>query len=177
LTLAFFPFPFPPLWERDGVRGIEGRWGKPMIIRIPRGLIILPLVTFLLACSCALLKVAPEGRFVKDHFSRTYPVDFAAFHPKINLALQDYAKSHKGNSFQVLRLGSDGVIIRGLYKGERDPERISTTITAKPVPPKNTRVEIKFFLNNMPGSSDSLERAAIDLFRLIEERAATRPLE
>ncbi|MCX5914780.1 MAG: hypothetical protein NTV04_22935 [Deltaproteobacteria bacterium] len=83
-------------------------------------------------------KIAPA-----DTFSRTYPVDFASFHPKANSALQDYARTRKGNSFQISRLGSDEVVLRGVYVREGTQERYSATLTVKPAGPQKSQLEIK----------------------------------
>jgi hypothetical protein len=103
---------------------------------------------------------------VKHSFSRSYPVDFMSFYPKLHSALQDYANRNKGNSFQVVRLGSDAVIIRGLYKGERDQDHFLAVITAKPEGPKKSLLEIKLSPIH-PVSSASLETAAEDLFQMV----------
>ena len=58
-------------------------------------------------------KIIPQ-----DTFTRIYAIDFSSFHGRVNTALQDYAKTHKGNSFQIARLGSDTVILRGVYLRE-----------------------------------------------------------
>ena len=123
--------------------------------------------------SCASLR---EWKMGKDIFSRTYAEDFMFFHPKLNSALQDYAKRHKGNSFQIARLGSDAVIIQGFYQGERDPGRYSTTITITPAGAGKSRTEIKISAKSPKASSKNLEGAARDLFQTIEKGAGIRPL-
>jgi len=112
-----------------------------------------------------------------DKFSRTYGLDFMSFHPKLNSALQDYAKSHKGNSFQVTHLGSDTVIIQGFYKGGQYPGPLSTTITVKPAGPRGTWVEIKISSTDPKISSEYLKEAARDLFQTIEKGTGVRLLE
>ena len=115
------------------------------------------------------LKPFPGEKTVKDTFSRTYSIDFMSFYPKLHSALQDYANRHKGNSFQVVRLGSDVVIFRGLYKGEGDQESFLTVITAKPVGPKKTLMEVKISPSNPEASSVHLEMAARGLFQMVEK--------
>jgi hypothetical protein len=129
----------------------------------------------LLFNSCASLKIIPEEKIVKDKFSRTYSMDFASFHPKLNSALQEYAQKHKGNSFRVVRLGSDGVMIRGYFKSDNHQERFSTEITVKPADQKKTRLEIKLFANNPTVSPDSFEKASQELFQIIARGTGVSP--
>jgi hypothetical protein len=152
-------------------------------------LLLLPIISFSL-CSCASLtppptpevsapipeippapsiKPVPDEKPVKDNFSRTYSVDFMSFYPKLHSALQDYARRNQGNSFQVVRLGSKGVIFRGRYKGEGDQERFLTVITAKPVGRKKTLMEVKISPNNPEASSAYLEKVANALFQIFEK--------
>lgn len=112
-----------------------------------------------------------------DKFSRTYGLDFMSFHPKLNSALQDYAKRHKGNSFQVTHLGSDTVIMQGSYKEGEYQGPLSTTITVKPAGPRKTWVEIKISSTGPKVSPEYLKEAAGDLFRIIEKGTGGRPLE
>ena len=125
--------------------------------------------------SCASLKGVLVDRIVRDSFSRTYSVDFMSFHPKLHMALQDYANKHRGSSFQVIRLGNDGVIIQGIYKGERDQDRLSTAITAKPAGPERTSMEIRISSSNPDASPKSLEMAAQELFRVVEKETGLHP--
>jgi len=99
-----------------------------------------------------------------------------SFHPKLNSALQDYAKKHKGNSFQVALLGSDAVIIQGLYKGEQYQARLSTTITVNPAGPGRTRIEIKISSKDSK-NSEYLREAARELFQIIEKGTEVPPRE
>lgn len=115
------------------------------------------------------IKPVPGEKTVKDNFSRTYSVDFMSFYPKLHSALQDYARRNQGNSFQVVRLGSEVVIFRGRYKGEGDQERFLTVITAKPVGPKKTLMEVKISPINPEASSAYLEKAANALFQIFEK--------
>jgi len=131
------------------------------------------LVIFLWVYSCASL---PPWKIGRDHFPRTYAEDFKTFHPKLNSALQEYAKRHKGNSFQIARLGSDAVIIQGIYQGERDQGRYATTITIKPAGAGKSRAEIKISARSPGASSTNLEEVARDLFRTIEKGTGVRPL-
>jgi hypothetical protein len=132
------------------------------------------LAIFLWIYSCASLR---EWKIGGDVFSRTYAGDFMFFHPRLNSALQDYAKRHKGNSFQIARLGNDAVIIQGIYQGERDQGRYSTTITIRPAGAGKSRTEIKISTKSAKASSKNLEEVARDLFQIFEKGAGVRPLE
>jgi hypothetical protein len=134
----------------------------------------LTLVIFLSIYSCASLRERIIG---KDHFSRTYAVDFMSFHPRLNSALQDYAKTHKGNFFRVALLRNDAVIIQGFYKGEQEQDPIPTTITAKPAGPERTRMEIKISSSDSKISAECFKEAARDLFQIIEKETAVSPEE
>ncbi len=90
------------------------------------------LLTLLLIYSCTSLKILPAEKPKGDPFSRVYAVPFKDFHPKLNQALQKYAREKPGNSFQVTRLGSDLVIIQGSYQKEPNQARLSVVITTKP---------------------------------------------
>ena len=137
-----------------------------------RGRTILPrMVIFLLVDSCIPFWVPV------DKFSRTYGADFMSFHPKLNSALQDYAKGHKGNSFQVTLLGSDTVTIQGFYKGEKYRGPLSTTIAVKPGGPRRTWVEIKISSRDPEISPKYLKEAAGDLFQIIEKGTGVQPLK
>lgn len=142
--------------------------------RICSSSFVLTLAIFLSIYSCASLR---EWIIGKDNFSRTYAVDFMSFHPRLNSALQDYAKNHKGNSFRVALLGNDGVIIQGFYKGEQEQGRLPSTIAAKPAGPQKTWLEIQISSNNLGASSKDLERAAQELFLIIEKGTGIRPLD
>ena len=135
------------------------------------------MAVFFLVSSCATLQLAPEERIVKDRFSRNYSMDFNSFHPKLNSSLQDYARGKKGNSFQVIRLGSAAVVIQGVYKKYGDPDRYSAMITVKPAGQKKSSVEIKISSTKKEVSSDHLETAAKDLFRIVEKGTGLRPRE
>ena len=113
----------------------------------------------------------------KDQFSRTYAVDFTSFHPRLNSALQDYSKTHKGNFFRVALLKNDAVIIQGFYKGGQEQDRIPTTITAKPAGPERTRMEIKIPSSDSKISSEYFEEAARDLFQIVEKETGVLPEE
>lgn len=132
------------------------------------------LAIFLWIYSCASLH---EWNIGKDYFSQTYRGDFMLFHPKLNSVLQDYAKRHKGNSFQIVRLGSHAVIIQGIYRGERDQGRYSTTITIEPAGAGKSRIGIKISAKSPKASSENLEEVARDLFQIFEKGAGVRPLE
>jgi hypothetical protein len=107
-----------------------------------------------------------------DLFSRTYAVPFQTFHPQLNSALQEFAREHKGNSFQVLRLGSDGVVIRGLYQRDWDQARFFITLRVVPLGPDRTRSEIQISSSRPDTSSESLAMAAGELFQIIEDRTS-----
>jgi hypothetical protein len=92
-----------------------------------------------------------------------------SFYPKLHSALQDYASRNKGNSFQVVRLGSEVIIFRGFYEGKREEDRFLTVITAKPMGPKSTLMEVKISPRNTEASSVYLEKAAKDLFQIVEK--------
>ena len=100
-----------------------------------------------------------------------------SFHPKLNSALQDYAKTRGGNSFQVTRLGNDAVVIQGIYKGEQEQDRFPSTITAKSAGPGRTRMEIKISSSDSKIYSDHLKEVARDLFQIIEKETGVRPEE
>jgi hypothetical protein len=134
-----------------------------------RNLALFPLLGVIFSIySCASLQVIPDGKISSVDSSRTYNVAFISFHPGLNLALQDYAKKYKGNSFQITRLGSDAVIIQGFYKAEGIRDQVPTVITARPVGPEKSRVEIKVSPNYRGASSESLKRVVQELFRIIE---------
>ncbi len=109
-------------------------------------------------------KIAPA-----DTFSRTYPVDFASFHPQVNSALQDYARTRRGNSFQISRLGSEEVVLRGVFLREGTQERYAATLTAKPAGPKKSQLGIKMAPAAEGVSSPNPEAAAKEIFLIIEK--------
>jgi len=104
-------------------------------------------------------------------------MDFMTFHPRLNSALQDYAKNHKGNYFRIALLKNDAVIIQGFYKGEQEEDRIPTTITAKPAGPERTRMEIKISSSDSKISSKYFREAARDLFQIVEKETGVLPEE
>ncbi len=113
-------------------------------------------------------KISPQ-----DTFTRTYPYDFGLFYPKANSALQDYARSKKGNSFQISRIGSDSVILRGVYLREGGQERYVSTLTIKPAGPQKSLLEIKFDTSSGTSSSSSPENAAKEIFQIIEKASGS----
>jgi hypothetical protein len=135
---------------------------------------VLTLAIFLSIYSCASLREWIIGR---DNFSRTYAVDFMSFHPKLNSALQDYAKARRGNSFQVTRLGNDAVIIQGLYEGEQSQDRVPITVTVRPAGPEKSRMEIKISSSDSKIYSKHSKAVARDLFQIIEKETGVRPEE
>jgi hypothetical protein len=136
-------------------------------------LLLIPAL-FLSIHSCASLR---EWINERDSFSRTYSLDFMSFHPRLNSALQDYARKQKGSSFQVIRLGNDAVVIQGLYRGEQAQDGFPSTITVNPVGPGKTRVKIKILAKGSTISSEDQKEAARDLFQIIEKETGLRPEE
>ena len=126
-------------------------------------------VLLLFSNSCASLQRLSEEGPGKDKFSRAYSQEFASFHPKVNSALQEYAQKNKGNSFRIARLGNDGVIIRGYFKSGQYQERFSTEIMVKPSGRGKTLLEINFAVNTPSVSTDSLEKASQEIFRIVEK--------
>lgn len=102
-------------------------------------------------------------------FARTFPVEFSSFHPRANSALQDYARTRKGNAFQVARLGGEEVILKGHFRSEGSGERFAATLTAKPAGPKKSRLEIRMTPVAEPSSADNLEAAAEEIFAIVEK--------
>ena len=113
-----------------------------------------------------LQKISPQ-----DTFARTYPFDFGLFYPKANSALQDYARGKKGNSFQISRIGSDAVILRGVYLREGTQERYVSTLTIKPAGSQKSLLEIKFDSSGGDASSGNPGDAAKEIFQIIEKAA------
>ncbi len=159
---------------------------------VKNGLIFFLTVLCLLFYSCATVKIilkegATEERTaeekeaeektktLKDRYSRTYSMDFSSFHPKMNSALQEYAQKHKGNSFRVVRLGSDGVMIKGYFRSEKNGERFSAEISVKPGVEKVTRLEIKLSAPALKMEAGFLERACRELFQIIEQGTGVAP--
>jgi hypothetical protein len=116
-----------------------------------------------------ILKIAPP-----ESFSRTYPVEFASFHPGANSALQDYARTRKGNSFQISRLGSDEVVLKGQYVREGTQERYGVTLTVKPAGPKKSQLEIKMAPAKEGESPPNPEAAAKEIFRIVEKSVGSQ---
>ncbi len=155
-------FPHRSTPRRDGTPWIE------RAIRTGRWWAFAGLLFFFLSC-------APHGMFpgeVEDLFARTYAVPFQTFHPKLNSALQEFAREQKGNSFQVLRLGSDGVVIRGLYQRHWDHARFGVSLRVVPLGPDQTRIEMQISSNRPDTSTENLAMAAGELFQIIEDRTA-----
>jgi hypothetical protein len=169
---------------------------KNMSLGVRKGLIFFLAVLCLVFNSCATTRILPrespiEGRTIEeksqsqaegmrwpfpvDKYFRIYPMDFSSFHPKVNSALQEYAQKNKGNSFRVVRLGSDGVIIKGYFKSERNQERLSAEMAVKPDGQKRTRLEIKLSNSNSKMGGDSLEKAYQELFGIIERGTGVGP--
>jgi hypothetical protein len=111
-----------------------------------------------------LQKVAPT-----DTFSRTYPVEFASFHPQANSALQNSARTRKGNSFRISRLGSNEVVLKGIYLREGTRETYSLTLVARPAGAKKSELEIKAVLTPEGTSGGDPEAAAKEVFLIIDK--------
>lgn len=105
----------------------------------------------------------------QDTFTRIYAINFASFHGQANAALQDHAKTHKGNSFQISRLGSDAVILRGVYLREGGREKYVSILTIKPIASQKCQLEIKFDSSAEGFSSSHPDEAAKELFQIIEK--------
>jgi hypothetical protein len=157
-----FIFPLRPTSRCDDTTRVEGA------VWTGRWLVVIGLMFFFFSC-------APRGMFpgeVEELFARTYAVPFQSFHPKLNSALQEFAREHKGNSFQVLRLGSDGVVIRGLYQRDWDHARFIVSLRVVPLGPDQTRIEMQISSNRPDTSTENLAMAAGELFQIIEDRTA-----
>jgi len=109
-------------------------------------------------------KIMPQ-----DTFTRIYAIDFGSFHGQVNAALQDHAKTHKGNSFQISRLGSDAVILRGVYLRDGGREKYVSILTIKPIASRKCRLEINFDSSAGSPSSSNPDKAAKELFQIIEK--------
>lgn len=114
-------------------------------------------------------KIAPP-----DSYSRSYPVEFSSFHVQANSALQEYARTRKGNSFSISRLGSDEVVLRGIYLREGTPQRYSTTLTLKSAGPKKSQMEIKVAPAAETTTSGDPEAAAKEIFSIVEKSLGTK---
>jgi len=150
---------------------------KALEPRIKNRLFFSCTVFCLLFNSCVSLQIIPEEKIVKDKFFNTYSMDFESFHPKLNSSLQEYAQKQKGNSFRVVRLGSDKVIIRGFFKSDHHQERFSTEITVKPAGQKKTRLEIKLSTIHPNVPPGSFEKASQELFQIIARGTEVSPQE
>jgi hypothetical protein len=105
----------------------------------------------------------------QDTFTRIYAINFASFHGQANAALQDHAKTHKGNSFQISRVGSDAVILRGVYLREGGREKYVSILTIKPIASQKCQLEIKFDSSAVGPSSSHPDEAAKEIFEIIEK--------
>ena len=153
-------FPLGPIPRRAGSAWIEGT------VWTGRGFFLAGLLFFFLSCVPVGMGPGSAG----DLYSRTYGVDFKTLHPKLNSALQEFAREHKGNSFQVLRLGSDGLVIRGLYRRDWDQARFLVNLHAFPLPGDRTRIDIRITSDRPDSSAEDLAMAAGGLFQIIEDR-------
>ena len=105
----------------------------------------------------------------QDTFTRIYAINFASFHGQANAALQDHARTHKGNSFRISRLGSDAVILRGVYLREGGREKYVSILTIKPIASQKCELEIKFDSSAGGPSSSHPNEAAKEIFQIIEK--------
>jgi hypothetical protein len=135
------------------------------------------LLTLLLIYSCTSLKILPAEKPKVDPFSRVYAVPFKDFHPKLNQALQKYAREKPGNSFQVTRLGSDLVIIRGSYQKEPNQARLTVVITTRPAGSERTTLEIKPSAGQGGTSPGLVVASAGELFQIVEKETGFLPVE
>jgi hypothetical protein len=117
-----------------------------------------------------------QGIAPRDAFTRLYPVDFGSFHPPVLSSLQDYSRANKGNSFQVQRLGSEDVLMRGVYQGGKEGCRFIVNLTLKPVGSKKSSLEIKLNPDTSEASTD-MEKAGKSLFQIIEKGTGFSPVE
>ena len=131
----------------------------------------------LLIYSCTAIKILPAEKPKGDPFSRVYAVPFKDFHPKLNQALQKYAREKPGNSFQVTRLGSDLVIIRGSYQKEPNQARLTVVITSKPSGLEKTSLEIKPAASQGGASPGPITATAGELFQIVEKETGFLPVE
>ncbi len=148
-----------------------------MNLRISFSSLSSAVLALLLIYSCAPLKTLQLEKPKGDPFSRVYAVPFKDFHPKLNQALQKYAKEKPGNSFQVARLASDLVIIRGLYQKEPNQARLPVVITTKPLGSHKTSVQIKSAASQEGPSSGSIVASVGELFQIIEKETGFLPGE
>ena len=135
------------------------------------------LFTLLLIGSCTSFKILPTEKPKGDPFSRVYAVSLKDFHPRLNQALQKYAKEKPGNSFQVTRLGSDLVIIRGFYQKEPNQARLPVVIMTKPAGPEKSRLEIKPSSSQGGTSLEFIVTSARELFQIVEKETGFLPVE
>jgi hypothetical protein len=112
----------------------------------------------------------------RDTFTRVYPIDFRSFHPQVLSSLQDFAKAHKGNSFQVQRLGSEDVAMTGVYQGGKGEDRFIVILTLKPAGSKKSSLEIKLTPKTSDASAN-IERAGESVFQIIEKGTGFRGAE
>ena len=147
---------------------------NPRILFYPLSSILLIL---LFIGSCTPFKILLTEKSKGDPFSRVYAVPLKDFHPRLNQALQKYSKENPGNSFQVTRLGSDLVIIRGFYQKESNQARLSVVIMTKPVGAGKSRLEIKPSANQ-GGAFPGLDVASAgELFQIVEKETGFLPVE
>jgi hypothetical protein len=131
------------------------------------------LVVLLWLPSCSAPKTLLPGKSRSEPFSRVYPIPLKDFHPMLNQALQKYAQKKPGNTFQVVRLGNDMVVIRGYFQKEPQQGRLPVVITSKPGGEQRTRLEI----NPSAGQPGEPKAIAGELFRIIEKETGLTPLE
>ncbi len=143
--------------------------------RMPVFFLSFSLSFLLIFGACASLKTAFQGKGPRDPFSRTYVIPFKDFHPRLNQALQNFAKEKPGSSFQVVRLGNDSVILHGSYQPEANQSRWPVAILAKPAGLQKTHLEIKISSSRPGDSFESSEAAASELFQIIHRGTGFTP--
>jgi len=111
----------------------------------------------------------PEARPKEDPFSRNFPVAFQDFHPKLNQVLQRYAQENPGNSFQIVRLGNDGITLRGFYREPQSRVRFPLAIVARPVDGNRSRIEVKISPDLPEASWGFLKGFLAQLYEIMEK--------
>jgi hypothetical protein len=143
--------------------------------KIPVFFLSFSLSFLLIFGACGSLKTIPQGESYRDPFSRTYPVPFKEFHPRLNQTLQKVAREKPGSSFQIARLGNDSLVLRGSYQAEANQLRWPVNIVAKPAGPQKTHLEIRITPGRPGDSPEAIEAAAGELFQIIRRETGFTP--
>ncbi len=130
---------------------------------------------FSLILGCASFEKIGVKILPQDTYSRIYDLSFADFHPQLNSFFQEYARQHKGNSFQIRRLGKGEVIWRGVFKIKNSSEIFKVEITCQPSGPKKSKLEIRFIDDRSAKTSGSWEKASANFFQVVEESLKISP--